>query len=353
MADETTQANGKNGAAEGLRDIPSDIGEYSKFVKDGGLEHNEKIRNRETAVAAAKAAGLEVPAAEPGESQEKHRNGFQARVGRLQRKIGERDAQIEDLRKQLEARASSAPANGTAKPDAEKPAAAAPAVERPNGEAKTPPRPKEEDFKTYAAFVEALTDWTADRKLEAADAKRADVARNADAEAKSKAVTDAHNARVDEAKTRYPDWDKAFKGLDDNSFTDPMVVFIFESDKGPDVTYYLATHREELERIAKLSPLRQAAALGKIEDQFEEPPDDDEEEEEDTEEKKGGAEGAKTRKPAAEPEPAKPRKRVSQAPPPAKPLGGKAGADDPMPDPTNFKAYAAWSQRQAAKGVKR
>jgi hypothetical protein len=359
MAEETTQAPGETGKTEGLRDVPSNVSEYRKFVEDGGLEHNEKIIGREAAVAAAKAAGIE-PAGEPGEAQEKHRNGFQARVGRLQRKIGDRDRQIADLRRQLEARGGgSAAAAGpsderakAAKPDAEKPAAAAPAAAHVNGEAKTPPRPKEEDFKTYAQFVEALTDWTADRKLEAAEAKRADAARNADAEAKGKAITDAHNARVGEAKTRYPDWDKAFKGLDDNSFTDPMVVFIFESDKGPDVTYYLATHREELERIAKLSPLRQAAALGKIEDQFEEPPDDEEEEEEDTGEKKGDTEGAKTRKPAPEPEP-RPRKRVSQAPPPVKPLGGKAGADDPMPDPTNFKAYSEWSKRQTAKGVKR
>jgi hypothetical protein len=127
-----------------------------------------------------------------------------------------------------------------------------------------------------------------------------------------------------------------------------MVVFIFESEKGPDVTHYLATHRDELERIAKLSPIRQVAALSKIEDQFGDAGEgerarDDGEEEDEEEEDKG-------EKPA---KPAKPAPRVSKAPPPVKPSGGRGGADDAMPDPKDFSAYAKWSQRQAAKGIKR
>ena len=133
-----------------------------------------------------------------------------------------------------------------------------------------------------------------------------------------------------------------------------MVVFIFESERGPDVTYYLATHRDELERIRKLSPLRQAAALGRIEDALPATGDkgDDKDEKED--------EGDKGAKPAEnddheddnEPQP-KRKSGASKAPPPVKPLGGKGGADDAMPDPKDFVAYAAWAKRQAAKGVKR
>ena len=134
-----------------------------------------------------------------------------------------------------------------------------------NGKAEPPPRPKEDDFKTYGEFIEALTDWKTDRKLEAADEKKQQAqAERAEAD-KGKTITDAHNARVDEAKKRYSDWGTAFQGLNDNSFTEPMVVFIFESDHGPDVTYYLGKHREELARIAALSPIRQASELGKIE----------------------------------------------------------------------------------------
>ena len=351
MADETTQtaaAASHTGDADGLRDVPSDIVEYEKFVAAGGNEHNEKLLNRDKAVADAKAAGILPENPEGEEQQHKRGNNFQRRVSGLQRKIGERDQRIRDLEARIgNGTTDAAATNGTREThEAAPPAATASVADKPrvNGEAKTPPRPKEDDFKTYGDFIEALTDWKTDRKLEAADEKKQQAqAERAEAD-KGKTITEAHNARVDEAKTRYPDWGAAFAGLNDNSFTEPMVVFIFESEHGPDVTYYLAKHRDELARIAGLSPIRQASELGKIEKQFEAEtkPDDEDDEDED-----------ETPVLAA----AKPEKRVtnvSKAPPPAKPIGGTSGkgADD-MPDPSNFIAYEAWSKRQAAKGAKR
>jgi hypothetical protein len=358
----TDQTNNQGADSGGLRDVPGDIGEYKKFVADGGLDHNQKLIGREAAVAAAKAAGI-LPNGD-GEEQYNKLSRFDKRVsivsaqrvGKLQREIGRREAQIAELEKRVAATAAAAapPQNGNHAPAAAKPAAEEAHTAKPNGEAKEPPRPKEEDFKTYSEFVEALADWKTDRKLEAREAKSAEERARADAENKGKAITDAHAARVDEAKTRYPDWDKAFKGLDDNSFTDPMVVFIFESEKGPDVTHYLATHRDELERIGKLSPVRQVAALSKIEDQFGdagegEKPRDEEEEEEDKPGKKPDDDDEEEE----ERKPAKPAPRASKAPPPVKASGGRGAPDDGMPDPKDFAAYAAWSKRQAAKGVKR
>lgn len=125
-----------------------------------------------------------------------------------------------------------------------------------------------------------------------------------------------------------------------------MVVFIFESDHGPDVTYFLAKHRDELARIAALSPIRQASELGKIEAKVqaelapEKKPGEEEEEEEEP--------------PPAAAKPAEKRTNASKAPPPAKPIGGVSGkGSDEMPDPSNFVAYEAWSRRQAAKNAKR
>ena len=348
MADETNQAAAAN--SDGLRDVPSDIVEYEKFVADGGHEHNEKLANREKAVADAKAAGVLPENPEEQTEEKKHRNSFQQRVTRLQRKIGERDQRIRDLEAQAATRTAAPAPNGTRETQQQpaKPAAAAPAgTEKPhvNGKAEPPPRPKEDDFKTYGEFIEALTDWKTDRKLEAADEKKElQKAERAEAD-KGKTITDAHNARVDEAKTRYPDWDAAFKGLNDNSFTEPMVVFIFESERGPDVTYYLGKHRDELARIAALSPIRQASELGKIEAkiQAEAAPEKKEPGEEEEEEEQPPA-AAKTEK----------RTNVSKAPPPAKPIGGTSGkGSDEMPDPSNFEAYEAWSRRQAAKNAKR
>ena len=351
MADETNQAPaaGSQPNGDGLRDVPSDIGEYEKFVAEGGHDHNEKLVNRDKAIADAKAAGIMPENPEEQGEEKKHRNSFQQRVTRLQRKIGERDQRIRDLEAQAATRTAAPAPNGTRETQQQpaKPAAAAPAAEKQhvNGKAETPPRPKEDDFKTYGEFIEALTDWKTDRKLEAAEEKKQQAqAERAEAD-KGKTITDAHNARVDEAKTRYPDWDAAFKGLNDNSFTEPMVVFIFESERGPDVTYYLGKHRDELARIAALSPIRQASELGKIEAKLqaeaapEKEPDEEEEEEE---------------RPPAAAKPAEKRTNASKAPPPAKPIGGTSGkGTDDMPDPSNFEAYEAWSRRQAAKNAKR
>ena len=363
MADETNQPAGDGKPAEGLRNVPGDIVEYTKFVKEGGLDHNEKVLTHDDSVAAAQAAGI-LPAdsetAEHEAQEKKHRNGFQQRVTRLQRKIGERDQIIRDLQQRIAA-PSGAPAPKAAEPHRETRAEETPAPaadkQHVNGKAaEAPPRPKEADFKTYGEFIEALTDWKTDRKLEAADQRRAQEARERTEADKGNAITDAHNTRVDEAKTRYqgaddkPAWDAAFKGLDDNSFSGPMVVFIFESEAGPDITYYLATNREELARIRALTPIRQAAELGRIEAKFLEGAkargekdggkDDEKEPDEDAEEE------------SAKP-PEKPKLRVSKAPPPEKPIGGRAGAEDAPPDPKDFVAYEKWSKRQAAKGVKR
>ena len=322
-------------------------------MAEGGHEHNEKLVNRDKAIADAKAAGILPENPEEQAEEKKHRNSFQQRVTRLQRKIGERDQRIRDLEAQVRRARTAAPAPQTG-PGARNAAAPAnrqprrPRAEKPhvNGKAETPPRPKEDDFKTYGEFIEALTDWKTDRKLEAAEEKKQQAqAERAEAD-KGKTITDAHNARVDEAKTRYPDWGTAFQGLNDNSFTEPMVVFIFESDHGPDVTYYLAKHRDELARIAALSPIRQASELGKIEAkvQAEIAPRRRAGEEEDEEEEP----------PPAAAKPAEKRTNASKAPPPAKPIGGTSGkgADD-MPDPSDFEAYEAWSRRQAAKDAKR
>ena len=349
MAEETKTEQALAGGADGLRDVPTSIDEYTKFVKDGGLDHNAKVLGREAAEKAAKEAGV-IPAdgEKPAGDGEDETIAITRRVSRLQRKIGERDQRIKDLEKQLGTR--SAPANGAttttapAKP-ADKPAAHV------NGKApeadQTPPKPKEADFKTYGEFIEALTDWKTDRKLEARDAKRAQEQQQQTEAQQGAEITRAHNERVAEAKKRYPDWEQAFKGLNDQSFSDPMTVFIFESDVGSDVTYYLVTHRDEMARIAKLSPIRQAGELGKIEDKILAARTDKEgDKEADKEDDKGGAKEPEEEEP---PKKAAAKAATSKAPPPEKPIAGRGTAADEMPDPSDFVAYEAWSKRQAAK----
>ncbi len=349
MAEQTEQTTPKPGASE-LREVPGDITEYKKFVAEKGLEHNAAIIAREKALEDAKAAGIE-PAADDaaGTAQDEERK----KENRTTQRIRRLRARVEELEKQAAARDGAAPvkpaeAGSEARPNGHA-AAAATGAAKPDQKA-PPPKPKEADFKTYAEYVEALTDWKTDRKLEARDAEHAKAqAAQSDAE-RGKAIIDAHNARVDEAKARYSDWNDAFKGLSDSSYTEPMVVFIFESEAGPDVTYWLAKNRDELARISRLTPLRQAAELGRIEAQILAERGTADKTDDEAEDKDGG-EGATEKEKPKKTE--RTNRSVSKAPPPIKPFGGRGSNDDPMPDPSNFQAYEAWSKRMAAKGVKR
>lgn len=315
-------------------EVPTDIGEYQKFVAAGGLNANA-AKPSTSSEAGENHAGTESDSETDRQTQGKEphqkKSGFQRRVDKLNQKLGAKDAEIADLRKQLEARGNGATAKtGDAKQDADKPAGE-------KKESTAAEKPQQKDFETYDEYIEALTDWKTEQALlKREQSKQADQQKQT-AEEQTKAVLDAHAARVDEAKTRYADWDKAFEGMTDSSFTDAIMVAIFESDHGPDITYHLAKHRDELARIAALSPIRQAAEIGKIETRFAKADDSDDD--------AGGKADEK-------PEP-KPKPRVTQAPAPAKPLKGKGTGDDPMPDPSDFEAYEAWSRRQAAAGKKR
>lgn len=64
---------------------------------------------------------------------------------------------------------------------------------------------------------------------------------------------------------RYPDIEA--KVLNDASLpiSKAMAEVLMETDRGPEVAYYLAGHREEAQRIASMQPLAAAAELGRIE----------------------------------------------------------------------------------------
>ena len=56
-----------------------------------------------------------------------------------------------------------------------------------------------------------------------------------------------------------------------NQFSPDLVDVIWASDKGPAITYHLATHIDEAEKIASLSPLQASYELARIESRIELP----------------------------------------------------------------------------------
>jgi hypothetical protein len=140
----------------------------------------------------------------------------------------------------------------------------APPVET-KAEAKAKPEAK--DFETYETYVEALTDW----KLEARETQRNQEQAERTARESQQKIADSHAGRIEKAKERYQDWDDVMTAANSMPITREIHAAIVESDFGPDIAYHLATHPDDVKRIAALPPLRQIAELGKLEVQFEKP----------------------------------------------------------------------------------
>ena len=130
-----------------------------------------------------------------------------------------------------------------------------------------PKRPNINDFRTIDEYEAAMdkyhddrTEYKINKALESHAAKQGQKTQEQKvAETWESKVTAFHKAHPDFEEVAY---DKSVP------VTDVMRDAIVTSDIGPEVAYYLGNNVEEAERIAALPPVRQAAAIGKIEAQL-------------------------------------------------------------------------------------
>ena len=115
----------------------------------------------------------------------------------------------------------------------------------------TPPRV--EDYADAPAYAEAL-----------AETKAQEIVNKREAEKQAHALFDTHFDREETARDKYDDYDQITRN-ESVAITDIMGRTIMESDIGPDILYALGQDPKEAARISKLSPLGQAAAIGKME----------------------------------------------------------------------------------------
>jgi hypothetical protein len=141
--------------------------------------------------------------------------------------------------------------------------------------------PKREDYEDYEAYLDARTDYRADLKAE--ESRKTQEQAQQGKEKQSQAAND--NAKIAQewskreaafSKTAedYEETVTAFVDEDLGRFSDLARRAIVESDVGPAVLYHLASDSDEAERIAALSPLKQVAALGRLEAKFEKSEDE-------------------------------------------------------------------------------
>lgn len=181
-------------------------------------------------------------------------------------------------------------------------------------------RPTPDQFENYIDYIEALTDWKADqgvkKAMSARDSERA-------SEAQTKAIQSRESVwveRQNEARTMLPDYDEVV-GLSTAPIAPHLAETLLDSDRGPEVAYYLAKNPDLLKRINDMSHTSAAREIGKIEALLE-----------------------KQQKPAV---------KMSGAPAPTTPIGG-AGKTNATSDPAKMtmEQYKAFRKKQGARWAK-
>lgn len=176
-------------------------------------------------------------------------------------------------------------------------------------------KPTASNFNSDEEYLEALTDWKVENKRQEWEAQEQQAAQN--------------NQRVEKRARLEEEFAKGatrFEDFEDVVF-DPTVPITHEvadlladSDDPAALAYYLAKHTTEAVAIARMSPTAAARRLAKIE-------------------------GELVKDEASKPKP----KKISNAPPPIKPLGGGAAAVQKNPEKMSQREFEEWRNSQGAK----
>lgn len=227
----------------------------------------------------------------------KKKGGFQKRIEKFQKKLSEKDQEIEHWKRQaLEQKAQ----------DLKKPETANAKVSSIEG------KPKAESFETHEEYVDALTDW----KLEQREIEKQAKSREENLKTEyQKQVSTFQSKLADFAETK-EDFHDVIEDVDDIPLSFGIQEVILSSDLGPQVMYELAKNRNELVRINRLGAVDAAREIGRIEARL-----------------------------SSEYASAKETKEIKQtkAPPPINPVGSKGSAKiEKSPDDMEYQEYKKW-----------
>lgn len=180
------------------------------------------------------------------------------------------------------------------------------------------PKPKPEQFSDMFEYAEALSEWTADKRIKEEKAKEA--AQRVEQERQK--TMETWSNRVNDFREKTPDFDDLV-GSADVTVSNEVRDAIFESDVGPQILYHLAENPDVAKKLQGMSPISALRMIGKLEAKFEDAPP---------------------------PTPKETAVKTSKAPPPIKPI--KAAANGPvteLDDNRQFHgSYQAWKAARLA-----
>jgi hypothetical protein len=123
-------------------------------------------------------------------------------------------------------------------------------------------KPNPDDFESHDDYIEALTDWKVEKKLEAKNQKDEET----NFVEKQKAKVKKLNERIADFEKTHEDFLDVIEGVGDIPISPTVQQFILDSEHGPAMMYELANDPDYYEELCHMAPLKAAAELGKIED---------------------------------------------------------------------------------------
>jgi hypothetical protein len=128
-----------------------------------------------------------------------------------------------------------------------------PAVHQPQGQSDDG-KPSRTLYASDEAYIDALTDWKLERRDAKASAERQHEQNRSLAQKTESIYADAE---------KLPGFDR--EAFDELPLTRSMVEALIDSDNAARLMHHMSANPDDVDRIAKLSPARQAAELGKLE----------------------------------------------------------------------------------------
>jgi len=185
-------------------------------------------------------------------------------------------------------------------------------------------KPKPEDFTTYDDYIEALTDWKTDQRIEKRENDRRTEAKASEFKKSQQTKVQRYEEGIEAVKEMegYEDFDEVIEEYD-GPLTIGMQQALLDSEIGPQVAYYLAKNPDEAERISKLNLIEMNKAIGKIEARLEK-----------SSQKGEGDEGKATKV-----------AKTTKAPPPINPVKGSAKSKKD-PDDQSYEEYLQDRQKR-------
>lgn len=237
------RSNEKPTPVEVVAEKPADTQE-KEDSKLSALEETSSEQKESTESETEETEETEGQGKEEKESEApKKKGGFQRRIDKLNSRVSAKEQEVEYWKQQALKSASATTPTSESKPKAAE------------------GKPKPESFDTHTDYVEALTDWKTDTKLQERDAKQ--FKETFDREQTKIVSSYTEKAKAFSAKNA--DFADVISEVDHIPISASLRDLLLNADNGPQLAYELAKLPEDYARIAKLPPLACAREIGKLE----------------------------------------------------------------------------------------